>query len=183
MVCVPMLLLSLATGDLTLGQRPQEGQITHRRGKFEITPEDKASMELIDTLTRDRDIKGLEAIARKGGRGALAAHCALCELLDPDNAIAYCTRLDIRSEDWRAAVQGLKRQPRKSVVGYMRQACTSSVPEARWTCYTICREKNWDDLLDLAKDDRNNAQGVHLRAIFEATVGETAREYLRHFGR
>jgi hypothetical protein len=137
----------------------------------------------IEKLGRDQRYSALEALMRANIPHGSFAATMYCQILPPENAVAFCTTLPLGSVNWHAGMWGLKNHPREKVIGYIKQIATSSIPEARWRCYDVCITRQWDDLLPLAKSDLTNKTPVAIPKAFDATIADVARRYIREINR
>jgi hypothetical protein len=183
MVCAALLGLSLPCAT-ALGADPPDPVVE----RVKALPPEKF-YQYIDQLGREKDFKALEALyradfaldpTRKGFESSYAA-TVYCRNLDPERAVAFCASLDLGSWAWGAALIGLRDHPRAKVIGYIKQVATSSIPHVRCSCYTLCRSASWDDLLEQARKDLTNTSPHGLDGMFTATVGDVARDYIKHF--
>jgi hypothetical protein len=138
----------------------------------------KQLFEYIEELGRKKDYVSLLAILNANFVESEIAAEKYCEILDSEKAIVFCSNLDLGSIKWRAALVGLSNHPKKKVIGYIKQIATSSIPEVRWRCYTVCGRKKWDDLVEQAKTDLGNKSRIEIPKIFESTIGQVARRYI-----
>src|SRR5262245_49385863 len=98
----------------------------------------------VDELGRKKDFAALEALYRADfqlqpgykftPRSSYAA-AVYCRNLDPERAVAFCTRLELGSSAWVAGAAGLLDHPRGQVVGYFKQVATTSDMRVRCLCY------------------------------------------------
>jgi hypothetical protein len=114
----------------------------------------------IDDLVARRRVRDLEAIARSQTPFHWCAAAGLVKLLDADQAISYCTSLELDSMNWQTAFLVLGSHPKDKVIGYVKQLATSADPGVRYWCYKLCRLAKWPDLLGAAQRDLKTTDPV-----------------------
>jgi hypothetical protein len=149
--------------------------------EYAKTLSEQKLIRYINQLGKKKDFARLKAIYNCDFPNSQLAAKTYSRILESEKAIAFCTRLEIGSINWRAAVFGLAYHPKDQVIGYLKQLATSSIAEARWCCYEVCLANKWNDLLTLAKADLNNKTKVEVVGIFESTIGEVASKYINGF--
>jgi hypothetical protein len=82
------------------------------------------------------------------------------ECIGDSEAIALCTRFQLTSPHWQAAMHGLCKHRHDAVIGYIRQLIHSRIPEVRATCYNVCIRGGWIDLAEDAKRDLKSSEWV-----------------------
>src|SRR5262249_50997864 len=121
----------------------------------------------LEELGKKRDFASLTAIYQSDIPNRGLAVGVYARYISSDKVVAFCTTFELRSWQWRAAFWQLHRHPKKKVIGYIKQIATSSLPEARFLCYEICRDKKWNDLLENALRDVHNSSVITLINVNE----------------
>jgi hypothetical protein len=142
-----------------------------------------AFLEYIEDLGRKRDFDALESlyntdICKGKGYNSQYAATVYCRCLDPDQAVAFCARLQLGSGPWIAATLGLLDHPKEKVIGYLKQIVTSKSPSVRCYCYMYCSRQRWNDLVGQAKLDLGDHSFHGIPGSFYSTVGDIAQAYI-----
>jgi hypothetical protein len=137
-------------------------------------------------LEKKHDKRCLRIIAEADVEYSYIAAGNYVALLTPEDAIAYCTRLDLGSAIWSSAVYALQKHPKADVIGYIKQVATSKIREVRYICYQLCRATGWDDLVPFARQDiidNDTTEPILPNMPFGASVSGQARKYLQSIGK
>jgi len=159
-------------------------------GTLKALPDEVQRLRFIHELGEKKDLEALRVIVNsnlrieggKGGEYGEYAAGVYARSLEPDLAIAFCSRLPLGSGRWATALLGLTRHPRAKVIGYFKQIVTSKNTYVRYLCYRFCLDKGWSDLLPFAKEDVSSEEGVNGLSLPRGiTIGRMARDYVEKF--
>lgn len=142
------------------------------------------TQDCISRLGKAKRFRDLAIIYNSDVSGGFYAVTVHVRELDPDRAIALCSRFELASGNWIAAMRGLPSHRKADVLGYIRQVCTSTDPMVRAVCYWICLNSDWGDLVDYAQEDVDATYPL-IGGLWQRpgeTLGSFALQYCASFG-
>jgi hypothetical protein len=119
----------------------------------------------VERLGKNKDFESLAAIYQSTVYNHEYAANVATENMPHDKAVAFCSKFEPFSQNWKAAFRALKSHPKEAVIAYVKKLGMSSNPYIRVQCYELCMRAGWDDLVEAAKRDLNNPLPVCLCPI------------------
>jgi hypothetical protein len=124
-------------------------------------------------------VRALEQLVKNASTAPLVAG-AYVSSISVEQAILFCSSLELGSDVWVSAFLGLRSHPKTAVIGYVKQVSTSAIPSVRYWCYCLCESMRWHELIATATKDRGNDTTVtYTGSPTSETVGKAATLYLK----
>jgi hypothetical protein len=144
-----------------------------------------SDQEVTATLSRleaSRELGELERLGRMPFRQRSQAIRRYVRSCGSQEAIRYCERFSVGTEEWEAAFFAFRSRCDKDTVAYVKRCAGSPSAAIRGYCYMLAKSADWPGFEEFAMRDANEQAVVRPFTnvpLDECTVGYFALQYLK----
>lgn len=139
--------------------------------------EDNEPVKMARRLAREGKWDTINAIFASDRFNYFKTHLAweIVSVSKSADAVAFLRTLSKGDNAWHMGMLSLKRDP--IVKAYVLEVASDKDPAVRSTCYDVCREHHWPDLLEQARVDSTSTERYHPQMVVSCGLADDAKSY------
>ncbi|QEG30483.1 hypothetical protein GobsT_52880 [Gemmata obscuriglobus] len=143
--------------------------------------------EIARQLARDKKWDSIQVVFARGRCNKFQAELAreIVSVSSGADAVMFLKTLTEGSRAWHLGALHVPKNPDAAVSAYLKEVVRDKGPEARATCYAVCQERKWPDLLEQARTDSMSTERYSLDAGFKVwsfALADAAKSYRVELG-